>query len=419
MEDYREDYGRGEYDREYDREFDHVYDSGGYEIEEPDGGERKKKPIAAFLLGMLCMLLIVAGVLAIAQTRYKVVNSDEMEYYRALDDTYGKYYEILQMIAQDPLVKKQPAEVTEDDIRQLIASLDDPYAQYFTKEEYEEFANSFVGDYVGVGIGVIDVDGEITIKSVFSNGSAAEAGIKMNDVIIEVDGKKPETVDDAVSMITGEAGTTVTIKVRRGEEELTFTLDRVRLDQESVVYYELEDAEDVGYIGIMSFVKETDADFKLAVKDLENSGCDKFIIDLRNNGGGLTDSSVKVADYLLPACTIMTDVLKDGTETVYSSEDSSADIEYVVLVNGYTASASEILTAAIQDNKGAKIIGSQTYGKGVTQSVHKFSDGSALKYTISEYYRPNGDKVQGVGITPDIEADDGNIMDISLEELGK
>lgn len=390
------------------------------EMAENGDGHKKSKPRRtglAFIAGMICMALIITAVLYFGSDHVRIIGGKTLEYYRDLDTAYGKYYEIMQLIAQDPLVEEQPADLTEDDIRKLVASLDDPYAQYYTAEEYEEFYNSFAGDYVGVGIGIVNVDGQIVIKSVFSNGSAAEAGIKMNDIIIEVDGQKPESTDEAVSMITGEEGTSVTVKVLRDGEELSFTLDRVRLDQESVVYYELEDAENVGYINVLSFVKETDGDFKLAVKDLENSGCDRFIIDLRNNGGGLTDSSIKMADYLLPQCTIMTDVSKDGTETVYSSEASAADIEFVVLVNENTASASEIFTAAIQDNNGGKVIGTKTYGKGVTQSVHKFSDGSALKYTVSEYYRPNGDKVQGIGITPDIKADDENIMDTALEEL--
>lgn len=386
------------------------------EAEEPTP---RRRAWMAFLAGMLCMAVAIALGVFFGKGFFQIVDSDRLNYYKELDDTYGKYYETLQLIGQDPLVENQPSDITDEDIKRLVASLDDPYAQYFTKEEYEEFYNSFAGDYVGVGIGVVSIDGQVVIKSVFSNGTAAEAGIEMDDIILEVDGVKPASVEDAVSMITGEEGTSVNIKILRGEEELSFTLDRVRLDQESVVYYELEDSENVGYISILSFVKETDGDFKLAVKDLENSGCDKFIIDLRNNGGGLTDSSIKMADYLLPTCTIMTDVLKDGTETVYSSEESSADIDFVVLVNENTASASEIFTAAIQDNNAGKVIGNKTFGKGVTQSVHRFKDGSALKYTISEYYRPNGDKVQGIGITPDIEADYDNIMETALEELGE
>ncbi|MBQ3292238.1 MAG: S41 family peptidase [Mogibacterium sp.] len=389
------------------------------DTEKPEEKKPKKRFWGPFLLGVLLTVLVASVAVWFNRDMIHFVPAEKLQYYQDLDNACGKYYESVQLLSTDPLAEKPATEFTEDDIRRLVASINDPYAQYFSKEEYEEFLNSFMGNYVGVGIGIVDVDGAITIKSVFSNGSAAEAGIKMEDVIVKVDGVEPTSVEDAVSKITGEEGTTVTLTILRDGEEMDFTLERAELDQESVAYYELEDHKKVGYINIMSFVKQTDEDFKLAVKDLENKGCDKFIIDLRNNGGGLTDSSIKVADYLLPACTIMTDVLKDGTETVYSSEESSADIDYVVLVNENTASASEILTAAVQDNHGAKVIGTKTYGKGVTQSVHKFKDGSALKYTVSEYYRPNGDKVQGIGITPDIEAEAGDVMDAALEELGE
>lgn len=391
--------------------------------EADSGDEKENKPKkwfwGPFFAGILFMALVLSATVWFGKDMIQVVTGDKLQYYKDLDDSYGKYYESVKLIATDPLVEKEMSEYTDEDIKRLVESSGDPYAQYFTKEEYEEFLNSFVGNYVGVGIGVVDVNGAITIKSVFSNGSAAEAGIEMDDVIIRVDGKEPKTVEEAVSMITGEAGTTVVVTILRDGQEMDFTLERAELDQESVVYYELEDQKNIGYIRILQFVKQTDEDFKLAVRDLENKGCDKFILDLRDNGGGLTDSSIKMADYLLPSCTIMTDVLKDGTETVYSSEESSAEIDYVVLVNEYTASASEILTAAIQDNNGATVIGRKTFGKGVTQTVHKFNDGSALKYTVSEYYRPNGDKVQGVGITPDIEVGSEEIMDKALEELGE
>ena len=131
------------------------------------------------------------------------------------------------------------------------------------------------------------------------------------------------------------------------------------------------------------------------------------------------DAGIGIADYLLPACTVMTEKTKNGAETVYTSKEGSAGIEYVVLVNGDTASASEILTAAIQDNNGGKVIGSKTYGKGVTQSLHKFRDGSAIKITVTEYFRPNGERVNDIGITPDIEAPEGDVMDKALEELAK
>ena len=261
------------------------------------------------------------------------------------------------------------------------------------------------------------MDGDIVIMTVFEGTPAEEAGILPDDIIVKVDGQEPESVDEAVDMISGEAGTKVTVTVKRGEELIDFNLNRQRIETESVGYSVLEDHPDIGYISISSFIKGTADDFKNAVKDLKSQGCDKFIIDLRDNGGGLTDESIEIADYLLPACRIMSENKKDGTETVYNSKESSEDLDMVVLVNENTASASEILTAALQDNNAATIIGCTTYGKGVTQIVHQFNDGTAVKLTATEYFRPSGKTVQGVGITPDIEAYEDGYLDAALREL--
>ena len=196
-------------------------------------------------------------------------------------------------------------------------------------------------------------------------------------------------------------------------------LTREEIEIDSVGYAVSEDDPEVGYIHISIFRKGTDREFKSAVKALKKKGCRKFIVDLRDNGGGLTDVSVEIADYLLPACVIMTDVTKNGSETVYNSDEKSADLDMVVLVNGNTASASEILTGAIKENGAGTVIGSKTYGKGVTQVSKTFSDGSAVKLTVSEYLTPKGNHVSGKGITPDIEASDEDILDKALEELNK
>lgn len=395
------------------------------EIEDPEAeteeeNERERSNFwGAFLVGAAVMAMLAAALVFGLQHFGvgKFILSDQLEYYKDLDGTYGKYYEIMKMIGEDPIAEKTPEEITEEDLKALVASIGDPYAQYFTAEEYKEFINSFTGDNVGVGIGVVYENEQIVIKTVFPDSPAEDAGLQPEDVILRVDGKTPETVEDAVAMITGEPGTKVTVTIGRNGTEQDYTMNRTKMDQKSVVYYAMEDNPEIGYIAILSFVKETGRDFKHAVKDLKSQGCSKVIIDLRNNGGGLTDVSVDVADYLLPAGKIMTDKLKNGTETVYSSDPSSAGIEYVVLVNENTASASEILTGAIQDNKGGTVIGHKTFGKGVTQVVHTFKDGSGVKLTVSEYYRPNGDKVNGLGITPDIEADNDNIIEIAIEEL--
>ena len=378
----------------------------------------KTKRRIFFVLGFLCCLALIAIIYKF-QTFGKFVPNSTYEYYKELEDNYGKYNEILRMIGEDPIATTQPGEIDDEKLKELVASIGDPYAQYFTAEEYKEFERTYAGDYVGIGIAVTDEDGKIVIKTIMDDGPAAEAGMEPEDVIVSVDGVNPKDSTEAVNMITGENGTSVTVTVDRGGEELDFTMNRAKIDHDTVTYEPLEENPKIGYIEITSFINGTAKDFKLAVRDLKNQGCEKFIIDLRNNGGGLTDESIEIADYLLPACTIMSEKTKNGEEKVYNSKESSADLEFVVLTSTNTASASEILSGAIQDNKGGLIIGEKTYGKGVTQLTRKFGDGSAVKMTITEYFRPSGKTVNGEGITPDIEVPAEEALDKAVEELSK
>ena len=370
-----------------------------------------------FVCGMLfCLLLLLAAEFFGLGS---FITKKKYEYYRSLDENCGKYYEIMRLIDEDPIALKGSGEISDEMLREAVASTGDPYAQYFTAEEYEEFSKRYAGEYIGIGIGVVQDGDDILVINVFEDSPAAEAGIEAGDVITKVDGKAPADVDEAIDMLAGKPGTSVTVTYKRGEKETECSMNRAKIEQDSVTFSKVEETDDTGYIRIASFIEGTDRQFKAAVKELKNDGCSKFIIDLRDNGGGLVDAGIGIADYLLPECTIMTETTKSGAETVYTSKPGSAGIEYVVLVNGDTASASEILTAAIQDNNGGTVIGSKTYGKGVTQSAHRFSDGSAVKLTATEYFRPNGDKVNGVGVTPDIEVSDDEAMDRALEELGK
>lgn len=378
----------------------------------------RTKRIILFVLGLLVGLML-SGITAKLIGGGKFVPKDTYEYYQELDKNYGKYNEILKMIGEDPIATTPPGEIDDAKLKELVAGIGDPYAEYFTAEEYKEFEKMYSSDYVGIGIAIMDEDDKVVIKGVFDEGPAKEAGIEIDDVILKVDGVKPENTTDAVSKITGEAGTSVEILIGRGDEELTFKLNRTKIDYDSVDYYELEDHKGVGYISITGFRENTAKNFKLAVRDLKNAGCDKFIIDLRDNGGGLTSESIEIADYLLPACKIMSENTKDGSETVHNSKASSADIEFVMLTNVNTASASEILAGAIQDNKGGLIIGEKTYGKGVTQITRKFKDGTAVKLTITEYFRPSGETVNEKGITPDIEVPGDEALEAGLKELGR
>lgn len=386
-----------------------------------NSGKPKKRlgMAVSFLLGAAAcfgVLLLCTQVFGVG----RFVTEKAYDYYIDLDKSYGKYYEIMKMIGEDPIAQSDPEDISDAELKEIVSSIGDPYAEYYTASEYAELEKRYMGDYVGVGIGVAqDEEDNIVILTVFDNTPASEAGLMVEDIIVKVDGKKPASVDEAVEMITGEAGTKVKITIKRGDETVDYDLTRQRIETDSVVYEVLEDHPDVGYIGITSFIKGTDDEFKMAVKDLKSKGCDKFIIDLRDNGGGLTDSSIEIADYLLPACKIMSENTKDGSETVYNSKASSANLDMVILVNENTASASEILAAALQDNKAGAVIGKKTYGKGVTQIMHKFSDGTAVKLTVTEYFRPSGETVHGIGITPDIEAEGEEVLEEALRELAQ
>ena len=389
------------------------------EVKRPERKPKSRLGLAAgFLLGIIvCLAAVLLCTQVLGMGRF--VSEKDYDYYTDLDDSYGKYYEIMKMIGEDPIAQREPDEISDEELKEIVGSIGDPYAEYYTASEYAELEKRYLGEFVGVGIGVVQDGDNIVIMTVFDDTPAAEAGIMPEDIIEKVDGKKPADVDDAVQMITGEAGTKVTLTIKRGDETIDFDLNRQKIETDSVAYDTVKDHPEIGYIVISSFIKGTDDDFKMAVKDLKAKGCTKFIIDLRDNGGGLTESSIEIADYLLPACKIMSENTKDGSETVYNSKASSADLDMVILVNGNTASASEILAAALQDNKAGVVIGTKTYGKGVTQMMRKFSDGTAVKITVTEYFRPNGETVNGVGITPDIEAEGEEVLEEALRELAQ
>ena len=366
------------------------------------------------LLSVLTLMLLTYGL-----DVFRVIPGSEYKYYADLREKSGKYYEILELIDEDPIAKKDSSELSDEALRDMLKNTGDPYAEYYTKEEYEEFRRNYEDNYVGIGISVSQDKSGIKVVYVIEGGPAYDAGMKAGDVIISIDGKKTADVDEAVDMISGKAGTKVSLQVMRNGESISMELVRRVIEQESVAFAEYKNDDSIGIIRINTFIKGTADEFRDAVKELQKQGCDKFIIDLRGNGGGLTEESVEIADYLLPEGRIMTEIEKDGSEKVYNSKAGSAEIDYVVLTDGGTASASEILAGAIQDNNGGLIIGSVTYGKGVTQVTRSFKDGSAVKITRTEYLRPNGGKVNGVGITPDIETDDEETLDKAVGELTK
>ena len=289
-------------------------------------------------------------------------------------------------------------------MRGMFEAIGDPYSKYYSKEEYEALLESIQGTYEGVGIVVVqdELDNAVVLTP-YKGTPAGDAGIAPGDIIIKVDGEDVvgKGIDYTVSKIKGEANTPVQLVVLRNETELTFDLQRSKIEIQTVDSKLMDDG--VGYIEITSFEENTAQDFSDQLQGLIDQGMTSLIIDLRYNGGGLVDSVVAIADDLLGKSEIVYTIDRQGGKVTYTSdEDQITDVPLVVLVNGGSASASEILGGAVQDLERGVLIGEQTYGKGIVQSIKGMMDGSGYQLTISEYFTPLGKNIHEIGLTPDI-----------------
>lgn len=308
-------------------------------------------------------------------------------------------------------------------IEGYVAGLGDPYTEYIPKEDMEDYTSNLLGNYVGIGIymAVNTQKNVIQVLTPIKGSPAEESGILSGDIILSVDGVKytGDDMSSASDAIKGEEGTTVKIEILRGEETKTFEITRKKVITNPVEAKKLEN--NIGYIQITSFDEETAKDFKSKFETLQEQKITSLIIDLRNNGGGLVDEALEIADYIVPkGKEVLITVDKDQKEKIEKTkEDVLIDMPIVVLVNEYTASSSEILSGALKDLNEATIVGTTTYGKGVIQQLFKLRDGSGLKVTTHEYYTPNRNKINGVGIEPNeiVELPKGtNILNVSEEQ---
>ena len=296
--------------------------------------------------------------------------------------------------------------LVEGAIQGYVAGLEDPYTQYITKNEMEEYTTNLLGNYVGVGIYMAANIEKNVIEIIMpiKGSPAEEVGLQAGDIIIAVDGIKytGEDIDIAADKIKGEEGSIVKLEILRSQEVKTFEIRRRRVVTNPVEAEKLENG--IGYIQITSFDEGTAEDFKLKYEGLRHQGIKSLIIDLRNNGGGLVDETLKIADFIVPkGKTLLITVDKNEKEDVEKAEqDVLIDMPIVVLVNKNSASSSEILAGALKDLDEATIVGITTYGKGVIQELLSFKDGSGLKVTTHEYYTSNRNKINGIGIAPDV-----------------
>lgn len=290
----------------------------------------------------------------------------------------------------------------------LVESLDDPYSVYYTKEEYSDLLEKTEGTYCGIGAVVSQNvnTGVITIVEPYEGSPAAEAGLLPGDTIYKVEGKEVtgEDLTQVVSNMKGEEGTDVGITVLRGSEIIDVTITRRQIEIETVEYEMLDNS--IGYIEVSSFDGVTAEQFRAALEDLENQGQKGLIIDLRDNGGGRLDIVVDMLDRMLPEGVVVSTKTKEGSGKTYTSTDEEQfNKPLVVLINGNSASASEVFAGAIQDYGTGILVGTTSFGKGIVQSLFDLDDGSAIKLTTSEYFTPNGRNIHGDGLTPDVEVE--------------
>ena len=286
-----------------------------------------------------------------------------------------------------------------------VSSLGDPYTEYIPAKEMKEYTENLMGNYVGIGIYMVKntEKNAIEVLTPIKESPAEEAGILPEDIIVSVDGVE-YTGDDmttAANNIKGEEGTTVKLEILRGTEKLQFEITRRKINTNPVISKKLDN--NIGYLEISSFDEGTATDFKAKFEDLRSQGITSLILDLRNNGGGLVDEALQIADYIVPkGKDLLITVDKNEKEEIKKAEqDVIIDMPIVVLVNKNSASASEILAGALKDLDEATIVGTTTYGKGVIQQVLSLRNGSGLKVTVEEYYTPNRTKINGIGIEPD------------------
>ena len=290
-------------------------------------------------------------------------------------------------------------------IKGYIEGLDDPYTEYISKEDMEEYLDDTMGNFVGIGIYMVkdEATNRIKVLAPIKGSPAEKAGVLAGDIIISVNDE--EFTGDQFSVIStkikGEEGSTVKLKVLRGEEEKEFEIKREKIVVNPVEGKVIE--KNIGYIAFSSFDENTAEEFKKKYEELASQGITSLIIDLRNNGGGIVDEALEIADYFVEKDTVLLyEVDKNNNEEVEKAKDDVLiNMPTIILTNENTASSSEILAGALKDLGKAKIVGTKTYGKGVIQSLLTLSDGSGIKITSEEYLTPNKTKINKVGIEPD------------------
>lgn len=356
------------------------------------------------LLTFVCVLLIVA---MSASTLTLLLAGSRPAAPEAGEGPLARAEEILSIVQRE-YYREVDAEALETAaIDGMLAALGDPYTFYYTDEAYAAMNEETTGQYVGVGMLVGEAaDGDLRVLRVFRDSPAEKAGIEAGDALLAIDGARvggdtPMGLSEASALLKGEGKTPVEVEVERGGEVLSFTLERGEVSINYVEYSILEG--NVGYLSIYQFTGDDVEGVKEAISAFQQADVSALVVDVRSNPGGLLTDVVDICDMLLPEGLIVYTEDRSGAREEFYADGEYWDVPMAVLVNGDSASASEIFAAAVQDTGRGIVVGEVTYGKGVVQTLHAFPEGDGMQLTTATYYTPSGASIHGQGVTPDIE----------------
>lgn len=371
-----------------------------------DKRQEKNRDRKNFLAGAAAMLVVMLIVYLFLQVFWLPGGTDTPDSIQ----TGTKIRTIEKLIDEVYVGDKDEEQLAESMYRGMISGLGDPYANYYTEEEYQELSESQEGYYEGIGItlGQKEEGAALEIMEVQQDTPADQAGIQAGDVLKAVNGTdvSEATVSEAAQLIRTAESETVTLTLQReGEAEpIQVEVTRERLETETVAGKMLD--ESIGYLAISEFTRLTPDQFRTVFEQLQEEGMQKLLVDLRGNPGGLLTAVCDTLRQILPEGLIVYTEDKQGNREEYTCDgETPLDLPMVVLVNGDTASAAEIFSGAVKDYGIGTIVGTQTYGKGIVQDFYTLPDQSVVKLTVAHYYTPKGNDIHGVGIEPDVKAE--------------
>lgn len=367
-------------------------------------------------IGVMISIVAIACALTFILTSFFSL----MDFNGKVQDVKEKAAKYERLEALDTYVHEQyyqeidEEKLTDGILKGYVAGLGDPYSKYLTSEEYRVQLTKEAGQNTGIGItAMLNDDGNILIVRTEQDAPAEKAGLQAGDIITGVNGEKTTDLgyEEALTNIRGEEGTDVMLTYLRNGLERTVTITRYHYDVQTVSYQMLDGQ--IGYIRILNFRENTSEQFQTALDELLGNGARYLLFDVRDNTGGLLSSLEKILDPLLPEGVIATATYRDGTSiAVVNSDAAELDLPMVVLVNGGSASAAELFAASLRDFGKAKLVGTNTYGKGVMQTTFPMKDGGAITLTVATYQTSVSECYHGVGLKPDLEVEAGEDVDL-------